>query len=123
MAPDDVAQLVYTSGTTGSPKGALLTHRGMTNAARFGAVRFGMRPGDVYVQTMPLFHVGGQVVSFQICQQSATAVLVPAFDPGLVLELIETESGHARPVACPPCCSPWSSIPTSPGATCRRCAR
>jgi fatty-acyl-CoA synthase len=91
VAPDDVAQLVYTSGTTGSPKGALLTHRGMTNAARFGAMRFGMRPGDVYVQTMPLFHVGGQVVSFQLCQLSATAVLVPAFDPGLVLELIETE--------------------------------
>ncbi len=92
VAPDDVAQLVYTSGTTGSPKGALLTHRGMTNAARFGAMRFGMRPGDVYVQTMPLFHVGGQVVSFQLCQLSATAVLVPAFDPGLVLELIEAEA-------------------------------
>jgi fatty-acyl-CoA synthase len=91
VAPDDVAQLVYMSGTTGSPKGALLTHRGMTNAARFGAMRFGMRPGDVYIQTMPLFHVGGQVVSFQLCQQSATAVLVPAFEPGLVLELIESE--------------------------------
>jgi fatty-acyl-CoA synthase len=90
-SPDDVAQLVYTSGTTGSPKGALLTHRGMTNAARFGAMRFGMQPGDVYVQTMPLFHVGGQVVSFQLCQLSATAVLVPAFDPGLVLELVESE--------------------------------
>ena len=50
----------------------------MTNAARFGAVRFGMRAGDVYVHTMPLFHVGGQVVSFQICQRRATAVLVPS---------------------------------------------
>ena len=89
--PADVAQLIYTSGTTGTPKGALLTHRGLTNAARFGAVRFGMRPGDIYVQTMPLHHVGGQVVSFQICQQQATAVLLESFDPGLVLELIETE--------------------------------
>ena len=91
VSPDDVAQLVYTSGTTGSPKGALLTHRGMTNAARFGAMRFGMQPGDVYVQTMPLFHVGGQVVSFQLCQLCATEVLLPAFEPGLVLELIEAE--------------------------------
>jgi len=91
VAPGDVAQLVYTSGTTGAPKGALLTHRGMTNAARLGAVRFGMRPGDVYIQTMPLFHVGGQVVSFQLCQCSATAVLVPGFDAGLVLELVESE--------------------------------
>jgi fatty-acyl-CoA synthase len=89
--PDDVAQLIYTSGTTGAPKGALLTHRGMTNAARFGAVRFGMGPGDVYVHTMPLHHVGGQVVSFQICQQRATAVLLESFDPGLVLELIDSE--------------------------------
>jgi len=91
VAPDDVAQLVYTSGTTGSPKGALLTHGGMTNAARVGALRFGMRPGDVYVHTMPLFHVGGQVVAFQLCQLSATTVLVPSFDPGLVLELVERE--------------------------------
>jgi len=89
--PDDVAQLIYTSGTTGAPKGALLTHRGMTNAARFGAIRFGMRAGDVYVHTMPLHHVGGQVVSFQICQQQATAVLLESFDPGLVLELIDSE--------------------------------
>ncbi len=89
--PDDVAQLIYTSGTTGTPKGALLTHRGMTNAARFGAVRFGMGAGDVYVHTMPLHHVGGQVVSFQICQQNATAVLLESFDPGLVLELIDSE--------------------------------
>ena len=91
VRPDDVAQLVYTSGTTGAPKGALLTHGGMTNAARFGASRFGMREGDVYVHTMPLFHVGGQVVSFQLCQCSATSVLVPGFEPRLVLELLETE--------------------------------
>jgi fatty-acyl-CoA synthase len=89
--PDDTAQLVYTSGTTGVPKGARLTHRAMTNAARFGALRFGLRPGDVYLDTMPLHHVGGQVVAFQICQQLATAVLVSGFDAGLVLELLESE--------------------------------
>jgi fatty-acyl-CoA synthase len=89
--PDDTAQLVYTSGTTGLPKGARLTHKGMTNAARFGAIRFGLRPGDVYLDTMPLHHVGGQVVAFQICQMLATAVLVPGFDAGLVLELLESE--------------------------------
>ena len=91
VRPDDVAQLVYTSGTTGAPKGALLTHGGMTNAARFGAARFGMRAGDVYVHTMPLFHVGGQVVAFQLCQSLATTVLVPSFDAGVVLELVESE--------------------------------
>ncbi|MFZ0664973.1 MAG: AMP-binding protein [Acidimicrobiales bacterium] len=89
--PDDIAQIVYTSGTTGLPKGARLTHRGMTNAARFGGIRFGIEPGDVYVDTMPLHHVGGQVVAFQICQALATAVLVTAFDAGVVLELVESE--------------------------------
>jgi fatty-acyl-CoA synthase len=95
--PEDTAQLVYTSGTTGLPKGARLTHRGMTNAARFGAIRFGLHPGDVYLDTMPLHHVGGQVVAFQICQMLATAVLVPNFDAGLVLELAESE--HATVTA------------------------
>jgi len=91
--PDDVAQIIFTSGTTGAPKGARLTHRAMTNAARFGAIRFGMEAGDVYVDTMPLAHVGGQCVAFEILQRRATNVLVPAFDPGLVLELIETYRG------------------------------
>ena len=87
----DVAQIVYTSGTTGHPKGARLTHRGMTNAARFGARRFGMTRGDVYVDPLPLFHVGGQVVAFEIAHQCATYVLVRAFDPELVLDLLESE--------------------------------
>jgi fatty-acyl-CoA synthase len=89
--PDDVAQVVFTSGTTGAPKGAMLTHRGMCNAARLGGARFGLGPGDVYVNTIPLFHVGGQGVTFQIVQALATNVLVDQFDPGLHLELLETE--------------------------------
>jgi fatty-acyl-CoA synthase len=90
-ASSDVAQLVFTSGTTGAPKGAMLTHRGMCNASRLGGVRFGLGPGDVYVNTIPLFHVGGQGVSFQIVQAQATNVLVTQFEPGLHLELLEAE--------------------------------
>jgi fatty-acyl-CoA synthase len=90
-AASDVAQLVFTSGTTGAPKGAMLTHRGMCNASRLGGVRFGLGPGDVYVNTIPLFHVGGQGVSFQIVQAQATNVLVTQFEPGLHLELLEAE--------------------------------
>jgi fatty-acyl-CoA synthase len=89
--PDDVAQIVFTSGTTGAPKGAMLTHRGMCNAARLGGARFDLRVGDVYVNTIPLYHVGGQGVTFQIVQALATNVLVTQFDPGLHLELLERE--------------------------------
>ncbi len=90
-APDDVAQLVFTSGTTGTPKGAMLTHRGFSNAARLGGARFGIGPGDVYVNTMPLYHVGGQTVTFMAVQALATNVLVAQFNAGVHLELLESE--------------------------------
>lgn len=91
VAPGDVAQIVYTSGTTGAPKGARLTHGGMTCIARSAARRFGIVPGDVYVDPLPLFHVGGQGVALEIAHGLATYVLVRAFDPALVLDLIESE--------------------------------
>ena len=59
VSPDDVAQIQYTSGTTGFPKGAELHHRGLTNNARFWAERMELRPGEVYVNPMPLFHTAG----------------------------------------------------------------
>jgi fatty-acyl-CoA synthase len=89
--PDDVALIVFTSGTTGAPKGARLTHRAMTNSARVGADRFGIRPGDVYVDPMPLYHVGGHFVALEILGNDATYVLVDAFDAALVIDLMEQE--------------------------------
>jgi fatty-acyl-CoA synthase len=89
--PDDVALIVFTSGTTGAPKGARLTHRSMTNAARVGADRFGIRPGDVYVDPMPLYHVGGHFVALEILGNDATYVMVDVFDPALVIDLIAQE--------------------------------
>jgi len=91
VSPHDVAQIVYTSGTTGAPKGACLSHHGMTHAARAGARRFAIQAGDVYVNPLPTFHVGGQGVAFSLADSHATNVMVRTFDPGLVLDVIESE--------------------------------
>jgi fatty-acyl-CoA synthase len=92
VPPDDIAQIQYTSGTTGSPKGAELHHRGLTNNARFWVERIGLQPGEVYVNPMPLFHTAGCGMGVLGAAQSlAVHVPVLAFDPALVLELFETE--------------------------------
>jgi fatty-acyl-CoA synthase len=90
--PYDPAQVQYTSGTTGFPKGALLHHRGITNNARLTMQRFTFRKGDVYAHAMPFFHTGGCVCSaLGPVQARATQAFLPAFDPGLLLEMIERE--------------------------------
>jgi fatty-acyl-CoA synthase len=92
VSPDDAAQIQYTSGTTGLPKGAQLRHRGITNNARFFAERLAVGPTDIWLNAMPLFHTGGCVLGvLGAVQSGATEVLVPAFDPKLVLDLIEAE--------------------------------
>jgi fatty-acyl-CoA synthase len=90
VAPSDVAQLLYTSGTTGRPKGALLTHRGLTNNARLAFLAAGIGPDDVLVNPMPLFHVGGGLFTLGAVSATATHVLMPRFSPARQLELIET---------------------------------
>jgi fatty-acyl-CoA synthase len=90
--PDDAAMLLYTSGTTGFPKGALLHHRGITNDARLIAARWGFGDGTTMVSAMPLFHAGACVIgTLGALASGASYVAVLAFDPALVLELIETE--------------------------------
>jgi fatty-acyl-CoA synthase len=92
VGPDDEAQIQYTSGTTGVPKGAVLRHRGITNSARFCAQILQAEPGEVWVNPMPLFHTAGCVLlTLGPVQGLFTQVLVPGFEPGLVLNLIESE--------------------------------
>src|SRR6266513_4889965 len=92
--PASPAQILYTSGTTGRPKAAVLTHRGLTNNARLAADAIGMRAGEAGVNPMPLFHVaGGGLLTLGIVQSTGTHVLMQHFDPGLALELNETYRG------------------------------
>lgn len=94
--PGDVLQVQFTSGTTGTPKGALLHHRGVVNCARYTAERAGFPDGGVWINSMPMFHIAGSSVTrLGALSKRGTFVLAPSFDPGAMLELIESERGNA----------------------------
>ena len=92
VQPGDTAQIQYTSGTTGDPKGCMLHHHGAIHSARGAAAHCGMPDGGVYVNPMPLFHVGSCVHGvLGALALRGTHVLMPGFSPALLLELIEAE--------------------------------
>jgi fatty-acyl-CoA synthase len=93
-APEDAAMIQYTSGTTGAPKGVLLSHYGMVNGARFVAERADLELGAISVNSMPLFHIGGcGTMELGTFSRAGTYVLAPGFDAGHVLRLIEAYHG------------------------------
>ena len=78
VAPDDAAQIQYTSGTTGRPKGARLTHRGLTNNAQIYAHTIGACDKDIWVNPMPMFHTAGcGLCALGALQTGGTHVLPP----------------------------------------------
>ena len=92
VSPHAPAQIQYTSGTTGFPKGAVLHHRGIVNNARLYTARLGLRPGSVQLSAMPLFHTAGCVMSvLGAVVTRGTLVMPPPVDPGLMLALIAAE--------------------------------
>jgi len=94
IEPADLLQIQYTSGTTGFPKGAMLHHKGLVNEATFVAERAGFDDGDVYINAMPMYHIGGgAVTSFGAWAKRGTFVILPGFEPGHVLEAYETFRG------------------------------
>lgn len=100
---DDIAALLYTSGTTGFPKGALLSHRAMLGNAFGSASRLGIGPGDRWTSIIPLFHCAGCIMNLLGCLQVGAAYVgVPAFDPVAMFGLIEQER-----------CTALSGVPTS----------
>ena len=96
VAPEQMILIQYTSGTTGIPKGACLHHRGVINTSRQVARRAGFEDGDVWVNAMPMFHIGGSVVTeLGTITSRGTYVIMPGFDPAQMLEIIESERGNA----------------------------
>jgi len=76
-AADASALLMYTSGTTGTPKGALLTHANLAYAARTVAAWHGLGPGDRCLSALPLYHINGQVIATLTPFVSGGSIVVP----------------------------------------------
>ena len=85
--------ILYTSGTTGRPKGAELTHAGLTRNAELTATTLlNAGPDDVIMGCLPLFHSFGLTCALNVTIISgATLTLLPRFDPGTALEIIERD--------------------------------
>lgn len=86
---DDPALIGYTSGTTGRPKGAVLSHANLLASVRALELAWRWRPDDVLVLALPLFHMHGLGVGLHgTLTVGARAVLQPAFDPDAVFDAI-----------------------------------
>ena len=86
---DEVAVIMYTSGTTGLPKGAMLTHGNLFWNNVNALLSFDVSQDDVLLVAAPLFHIGGlNVTTLVTLQKGGQIVLMPAFDPGQALKLI-----------------------------------
>jgi long-chain acyl-CoA synthetase len=91
---DDTAVILYTSGTTGQPKGAELRHRNMRDNAQLGEEQFGSdaEQADTFLCVLPLFHSFGQtVIQNGSAAYGGTVVMLPRFEAGAALELMESE--------------------------------
>ena len=89
--PDDTAVVLFTSGTTGRPKGAELTHANLfLNADHCSSRLLPLDPQTVGLAVLPLFHSFGQtLLQNSVLQAGGTVVMMPRFDPGTALGLIQ----------------------------------
>lgn len=89
VGADDTAVLLYTSGTTGRPKGAALTHASLHRNAEISRDLMGTAVGDVLFGGLPFFHIFGQTCALNAAVLTgATVTLLPRFEPGRALEII-----------------------------------
>jgi long-chain acyl-CoA synthetase len=110
---EDLAVLLYTSGTTGRPKGAMLSHRALlANLGQLARITPAPMTGDdVVLLVLPLFHVYGLNAGLgMVAHSGATGLLADRFDPVETLELVR-RAGVTNIVGAPPMYVAWSMLP------------
>ena len=118
VSPNDLAALLYTSGTTGRPKGAMLTQANLASnaAALHGA--WGFRPDDVLLHALPVFHAHGLFVAINCVLANGTSMIfLPRFDVDVVLRHLPETTVF---MGVPTFYSRLLADPRFDGAACRR---
>jgi fatty-acyl-CoA synthase len=122
LKPTDVANIQYTSGTTGQPKGVMLTHRNQVNNGKMwpGELRYTER--DRICVPVPLYHCFGCVIGTMSALASGATMVLPNWtsDPRATLQAVQAEGRH-RFMACPPCSLQSWDCRTSSCMTCPAC--
>ncbi|MPT24104.1 MAG: malonyl-CoA synthase [Starkeya sp.] len=87
--PDDLAALLYTSGTTGRSKGAMLTHENLASNAQALVEAWHFTPEDVLIHALPIFHTHGLFVAINVTLAAGSSMIfLPKFDPARILSLM-----------------------------------
>ena len=92
-----IAELFYTSGTTGLPKGVAMTHRELHLHALYAELGLGFTEGDVVLHVVPLFHVNGWGVPHFLTMVGGRHVMLRRFDPVALMEQVQQHGVTATP--------------------------
>lgn len=87
---DDLFGIFYTGGTTGQPKGVMLSHRNICESAINVIIAMGYREDDVYLHAGPMFHLADGCGSFATTWLGSSHVFIPGFTPELLLDAVES---------------------------------
>jgi acyl-CoA synthetase (AMP-forming)/AMP-acid ligase II len=122
VRPDDIADLMFTSGTTGKAKGVMSAHAPTLRAFAEYVRIIGLQAGDRYLVVNPFFHSFGYKAGWITCLIAGATILPqPVFDAEAVFLSIEADRITALPGRPPFTCRCWPT-PAWPRPTCRRCA-
>jgi long-chain acyl-CoA synthetase len=90
-AEDDLVGLFYTSGTTGEPKGVMLSHRNIVSNVDNSTMVYQPKQDDIYLHAAPTFHLADAATVFSNTTHGVKQVFIPRFDPKAVLEAVSRE--------------------------------